>query len=64
MFLHRKMRKFFVLLLGAVFTGFIPKSASAQATLLLEEPYSYDGTFAGTLPIEDALADSSPLRPG
>ena len=42
------MRKFFVLLLGAVFTGFIPKSASAQATLLLEEPYSYDGTFAGT----------------
>ena len=48
MFLHRKMRKFFVLLLGAVFAGFIPKSASAQATLLLEEPYSYDGTFAGT----------------
>jgi len=42
------MRKFFVLLLGAVFAGFIPKSASAQATLLLEEPYSYDGTFAGT----------------
>ncbi|PYV52071.1 MAG: hypothetical protein DMG92_02190 [Acidobacteria bacterium] len=48
MFLHRKLRKFFVLLLGAVFAGFIPKSASAQATLLLEEPYSYDGTFAGT----------------
>ena len=48
MFLHRKLRKFFVLLLGAVFAGFIPKSATAQATLLLEEPYSYDGTFAGT----------------
>jgi hypothetical protein len=25
-----------------------PASLSAQATLLLEEPYSYDGTFAGT----------------
>ncbi len=25
-----------------------PKSLRAQATLLLEEPYSYDGTFAGT----------------
>jgi hypothetical protein len=25
-----------------------PKGLNAQATLLLEEPYSYDGTFAGT----------------
>ena len=25
-----------------------PSQAHAQATLLLEEPYSYDGTFAGT----------------
>src|SRR6266576_1925273 len=25
-----------------------PGQLSAQATLLLEEPYSYDGTFAGT----------------
>src|SRR5438874_3369919 len=25
-----------------------PAHLSAQATLLLEEPYSYDGTFAGT----------------
>lgn len=32
----------------AVLAGFVPKSAQAQATLLLEEPYSYDGTFAGT----------------
>jgi hypothetical protein len=28
--------------------AFSPNSAQAQATLLLEEPYSYDGTFAGT----------------
>ena len=26
----------------------LPHTAHAQATLLLEEPYSYDGTFAGT----------------
>src|SRR5438105_3857250 len=26
----------------------MPSQAHAQATLLLEEPYSYDGTFAGT----------------
>src|SRR5438034_4041840 len=25
-----------------------PRQAHAQAMLLLEEPYSYDGTFAGT----------------
>jgi hypothetical protein len=28
--------------------GFASVPATAQATLLLEEPYSYDGTFAGT----------------
>lgn len=48
MFLHSKFGKCFVLLLGAILAGFIPKPAQAQATLLLEEPYSYDGTFAGT----------------
>lgn len=48
MFLHSKFCKYFVLLAAAVFSGMIPKSAQAQATLLLEEPYSYDGTFAGT----------------
>src|SRR5947207_7012358 len=26
----------------------VPNQIQAQATLLLEEPYSYDGTFAGT----------------
>ncbi|HEX3740001.1 MAG TPA: hypothetical protein VHV29_09775 [Terriglobales bacterium] len=48
MFLHLKSYKSFVLLLAAVLLGFLPKSAKAQVTLLLEEPYSYDGTFAGT----------------
>ncbi len=48
MFLHSKLTKSFVFIVCAAFLGFIPKSASAQATLLLEEPYSYDGTFAGT----------------
>jgi hypothetical protein len=48
MFLHSKLGKYFVLFAAAVFSGFFPKSAHAQATLLLEEPYSYDGTFAGT----------------
>jgi hypothetical protein len=48
MLLHQKLVKSFVLFLGAVLVGLIPKSAAAQATLLLEEPYSYDGTFAGT----------------
>lgn len=48
MFPHLKPHKSFVLLLAAVLLGFIPKSATAQVTLLLEEPYSYDGTFAGT----------------
>jgi hypothetical protein len=48
MLLHQKLAKSFVLLFGAVLVGLLAKSASAQATLLLEEPYSYDGTFAGT----------------
>lgn len=48
MFLHSTFRKSFVFLAAAILAGFIPKSAHAQATLLLEEPYSYDGTFAGT----------------
>jgi hypothetical protein len=33
--------------LAAVWAG-APAHLRAQATLLLEEPYSYDGTFAGT----------------
>jgi hypothetical protein len=48
MFLHSKLGKCFVFLAAAAFSGFFAKSAHAQATLLLEEPYSYDGTFAGT----------------
>src|SRR6185437_7578981 len=48
MFLHSKLDKLFVFLVAAILFGLIPKSANAQATLLLEEPYSYDGTFAGT----------------
>lgn len=48
MSLHSKPRKVFVFLVAAVLLGCIPKPAHAQATLLLEEPYSYDGTFAGT----------------
>src|SRR5213082_2753760 len=48
MFLSSKLGKCFVLFVATVLVGSIPKSAHAQATLLLEEPYSYDGTFAGT----------------
>lgn len=48
MFLYSKAGKSFVFLVAAIFAAMIPKSAQAQATLLLEEPYSYDGTFAGT----------------
>jgi hypothetical protein len=48
MFPHSKLTKCFVFLIVFVLLGFIPKLAQAQATLLLEEPYSYDGTFAGT----------------
>src|SRR3984893_2235751 len=40
--------KSFVFLASVLFLAFAPNSAQAQATLLLEEPYSYDGTFAGT----------------
>ena len=39
--------KSFVLILTA-FAVVRPAELRAQATLLLEEPYSYDGTFAGT----------------
>src|SRR2546430_5402742 len=48
MFLSSNFGKSFVFLVTALLVGSIPKSAHAQATLLLEEPYSYDGTFAGT----------------
>lgn len=48
MSLLSNLRKSFVFLVAAILVGSIPKSAHAQATLLLEEPYSYDGTFAGT----------------
>ena len=40
--------KSFILLAYVLALAFAPSSAQAQATLLLEEPYSYDGTFAGT----------------
>jgi hypothetical protein len=39
--------KWFVFI-GAVLCLFAPSRSHAQATLLLEEPYSYDGEFAGT----------------
>jgi hypothetical protein len=39
--------KFIVFCLLVVLLG-APAALRAQATLLLEEPYSYDGTFAGT----------------
>lgn len=48
MFPYSKFDKCFVFFIVLALSGFIPKSAQAQATLLLEEPYSYDGTFAGT----------------
>jgi hypothetical protein len=37
-----------VFLCLAALTPWLPSQLHAQATLLLEEPYSYDGTFAGT----------------
>lgn len=46
MILQSKSAKLFVFLAALVLSA--PKFAGAQATLLLEEPYSYDGTFAGT----------------
>src|SRR5438270_7755918 len=48
MFPFSKLGKSFVFCATMVLLGLTPKSAHAQATLLLEEPYSYDGTFAGT----------------
>jgi hypothetical protein len=48
MFPFSKLTKSFVFFAAIVLAGLVPKSAHAQATLLLEEPYSYDGTFAGT----------------
>src|SRR5438270_7919789 len=42
-----KHTKSIVLCLIAL-TAALPGKLKAQATLLLEEPYSYDGTFAGT----------------
>jgi len=41
------MRKSFFFCATALFQG-AGTQLHAQATLLLEEPYSYDGTFAGT----------------
>src|SRR3954462_14146770 len=48
MFPLSKLSKSFVFCATMVLAGLTPKSAHAQAMLLLEEPYSYDGTFAGT----------------
>jgi len=45
---HLKSAKSFIFLVSLLVSAFAPNSAQAQATLLLEEPYSYDGTFAGT----------------
>ncbi len=39
--------KLFAFCLAAIIAG-TPAQLRSQATLLLEEPYSYDGTFAGT----------------
>src|SRR5215475_6311067 len=43
---RRHIKSFIFCLLAAVLTP--PACLNAQVTLLLEEPYSYDGTFAGT----------------
>ena len=42
-----KLRKFFIFCVMALLL-WAPCESRAQATLLLEEPFSYDGTFAGT----------------
>ena len=42
-----KLSKLFAFCLAAIIAG-TSAQLRAQATLLLEEPYSYDGTFAGT----------------
>ena len=43
----KKPTKSFVFFIAVLILG-VPAVLRAQATLLLEEPYSYDGTFAGT----------------
>src|SRR5712692_953080 len=45
--MRSKLAKSFVFL-GVLLAWCAPAELRAQATLLLEEPYSYDGTFAGT----------------
>lgn len=47
MFSLSKTGKSFVLC-GVLLAACLPARLDAQATLLLEEPYSYDGAFAGT----------------
>ena len=48
MFLHLKAAKYLVFVAAACIFVLVSPLARAQATLLLEEPYSYDGEFAGT----------------
>jgi len=48
MFSQSNSAKLFVFFIAAFGLACASKPAAAQATLLLEEPYSYDGTFAGT----------------
>jgi hypothetical protein len=43
-----RMARYLVLVVVCVLAGLVPRRAAAQVTLLLEEPYSYDGSFAGT----------------
>jgi hypothetical protein len=44
---HIQLGKLFVFIAAAIL-AILPSRLHAQATLLLEEPYSYDGEFAGT----------------
>jgi hypothetical protein len=59
-----KCRIFWLVSVAALFL-WAPRELSAQVTLLLEEPYSYDGTFAGTghtaLYLSRVCADSPTL---
>lgn len=48
MILHSNFVKSFIFCSVTLLLGLTSQMAQAQATLLLEEPYSYDGTFAGT----------------
>jgi hypothetical protein len=48
MFPYLKAAKLFVFIATGFLFLCVTRSAAAQATLLLEEPYSYDGDFAGT----------------